>query len=229
MSLSTVVPTGDAKVVSRDDAGSSQRPTSGRRTSTYGALHGSEGPKARRNHRMSIMVGRPVPHVAAEAYIRDEPEAVRLSPRDFHGSWVVLFFYPRDFSFVCPTELQAFADLHDDFEAEDAVVLAASTDSYWSHRAWFESNAQLLDVRYPVLADTAHDLAEACGVLLPDGSALRATLIIDPEGAVRHLSVSDNNVGRSPEETLRVLQALRTGELCPVDWRPGQPTVVKAA
>jgi alkyl hydroperoxide reductase subunit AhpC len=178
---------------------------------------------------MSIMVGRPVPHVSVEAYVRDEAEAMRLSPRDFHGSWVVLFFYPRDFTFVCPTELQAFSELHDDFEAEDAVLLAASTDSYWSHKAWFESHLLLRGVRFPVLADTAHDLAEACGVLLPDGSALRATLIVDPDGVVRHMSVTDNNVGRSPDETLRVLQALRTGDLCPVGWRPGQPTLAKAA
>src|SRR5262245_12596476 len=178
---------------------------------------------------MSIMVGRPAPHVSVEAYVRDEHEAMRISPRDFVGRWVVLFFYPRDFTFVCPTELQAFAELHDDFTAEDAVVLAASTDSYWTHKAWFESNALLGDVRYPVLADTAHELTKAYGILLPDGSALRATVLIDPDGETRHLSVSDNNVGRSPEETLRALQALRTGELCPVSWRPGQPTMAIAA
>ena len=95
-------------------------------------------------------------------------------------------------------------------------MLAASTDSYWTHKAWFESNALLRDVRYPVLADTAHELTKAYGILLPDGSALRATVLIDPDGEIRHLSVSDNSVGRSPEETLRVLQALRTGAL------PGQ-------
>lgn len=178
---------------------------------------------------MSIMVGRPAPHVSVEAYVRDELEAMRISPRDFAGRWVVLFFYPRDFTFVCPTELQAFAELYDDFTAQDAVVLAASTDSYWTHKAWFESNALLRDVRYPVLADTAHELTKAYGILLPDGSALRATVLIDPDGEIRHLSVSDNSVGRSPEETLRVLQALRTGELCPVSWRPGQPTMAIAA
>jgi alkyl hydroperoxide reductase subunit AhpC len=178
---------------------------------------------------MSIMVGRPAPHVSVEAYVRDELEAVRISPRDFAGRWVVLFFYPRDFTFVCPTELRAFAELDDDFTAEEAVVLAASTDSYWTHKAWFESNALLRDVRYPVLADTAHELTRAYGILLPDGSALRATVLIDPAGEIRHLTVSDNSVGRSPEETLRVLQALRTGELCPVSWRPGQPTIAIAA
>ena len=180
---------------------------------------------------MSIMVGRPAPHVSVEAYVRDEREPIRLSPRDFAGSWVVLFFYPRDFSAACPDELQTFADLHDAFVAQDAVVLAASTDSYWSHRAWFESHTVLRDVRYPVLADSAHELAAAYGVLLQDGSALRATIVIDPAGEIRHLSVTDTDttVGRSPDETLRVLQALRTGERSPIGRRAGRPSLADAA
>ena len=178
---------------------------------------------------MSIMVGRPAPHVSVEAYVRDQPEPVLISPRDFPGRWVVLFFYPRDFTFICPTELRAFADLQDAFTAEDAVVLPASTDSYWSHKAWFESHALLHDVRYPVLSDTAHELTQVYGFLQADGSALRATVLIDPDGEIRHLTISDNSVGRSPDETLRVLQALRTGELYPVGWRPGQPTTAIAA
>jgi alkyl hydroperoxide reductase subunit AhpC len=137
----------------------------------------------------------------------------------------VLFFYPRDFTFVCPTELQAFAELTEEFAAEDAVLVAVSTDSYWSHKAWFESHPLLADVTYPVLADTSHAVSSRYDVLLEDASALRATFVIDPDGIVRHASVSDQNVGRSPAETLRVLQALRTGSLCPVDWRNGQPTL----
>lgn len=178
---------------------------------------------------MSATVGRPAPDVAVEAYVPGTPEAQPFRVSELRGRWAVLFFYPRDFTFVCPTELQAFAELHGDFEAEDAELVAASTDSYWSHKAWFESHALLRDVRYPVLADTAHELADAYGVLLADGSALRATFVIDPEGIVRHASVTDQNVGRSPDETLRVLQALRTGELCPVAWRPGEPTLEIAA
>jgi alkyl hydroperoxide reductase subunit AhpC len=182
---------------------------------------------------MSIMVGRPAPHVSVEAYVRDEREPIRLSPRDFAGSWVVLFFYPRDFSAACPDELQGFADLRDAFEAEEAIVLGASTDSYWSHRAWFESHTVLRDVRYPVLADSAHELAAAYGVLLQDGSALRATIVIDPDGEIRHLretdTETDTTVGRGPEETLRVLQALRTGELSPIGRRAGRPSLADAA
>jgi peroxiredoxin (alkyl hydroperoxide reductase subunit C) len=180
---------------------------------------------------MSIRVGRPAPHVSVEAYVRDEREPIRLSPRDFAGSWVVLFFYPRDFSAVCPDELQAFADLHDAFEAQDAIVLGASTDSYWSHRAWFESHRVLRDVRYPVLADSAHELTAAYGVLRHDGSALRATVVIDPEGEIRHLSVTDadTTVDRGPDETLRVLQSLRAGDPSPVGRRTDRPSLADAA
>jgi alkyl hydroperoxide reductase subunit AhpC len=177
---------------------------------------------------MTATVGRQAPDRRVEAYVASEREPRRLGVADFRGSWVVLFFYPRDFTFICPTELQAFAELDEAFAEEDAVLLGASTDSYWSHRAWFESHPMLSEVAFPVLADTSHGLAAAYGVLLEDGSALRATFVIDPEGVVRHASVSDQSVGRSPEETLRVLQALRTGALCPVGWRKGQPTL-KAA
>jgi alkyl hydroperoxide reductase subunit AhpC len=177
---------------------------------------------------MSISIGKQVPDLELEAYVASEPEPKRLRLADYHGSWVVLFFYPRDFTFICPTELQAFAELEAEFAEEQAVLVAVSTDSYWSHKAWFESHPMLAEVRYPVLADTTHALAAAYGVLLEDGSALRATFIVDPEQLVRHASVSDQSVGRSPNETLRVLQALRTGALCPVGWRKGQPTL-KAA
>src|SRR5262249_40633059 len=124
--------------------------------------------------------------------------------------------------------LHAFAQLTPAFAAEGATVIAASTDSFWTHRAWFQSHAALEQVGYPVLADTAHTLTNAFGVLLEDGSALRGTFVIDPEGVVRHLAISDQSVGRNPEETLRVLQALQTGELCPVNWRPGELTLVAA-
>jgi peroxiredoxin (alkyl hydroperoxide reductase subunit C) len=138
---------------------------------------------------------------------------------------VVLFFYPRDFTFVCPTEIQAFARLHVQFTAEQAVVLAASTDSYHCHKAWYETDQRLREVAYPVLADTAHVLSHAFGVLADDGAARRATFIVDPFGVVRHLQVNDLDVGRNVEETLRLLRALRTGERCPASWMPGETTL----
>jgi alkyl hydroperoxide reductase subunit AhpC len=177
---------------------------------------------------MGIKIAAPAPSFETEAYVPGEADAQRIALDAYRGSWVVLFFYPRDFTFVCPTELHAFGELEDAFAAEDAVLLAASTDSYWSHKAWFETHPLLANVRYPILADTAHDLASAYGVLLDDGSALRATFVLDSDGVVRHASITDQSVGRSPDETLRVLQALRTGALCPVSWRKGEPTL-KAA
>jgi alkyl hydroperoxide reductase subunit AhpC len=175
-----------------------------------------------------IRIGAPAPPFEAEAYIRGEPEPVQLALDVYEGSWVVLFFYPRDFTFVCPTELHSFSELEPEFGAEDAVLVAASTDSYWSHKAWFESHPMLEGITYPVLADTSHAIAEAYGVLTEDGSALRATYLIDPDGILRHATVTDQSVGRNPHETLRVLQALQTGELCPVNWRKGEGTL-KAA
>ena len=176
-----------------------------------------------------VRVGSQAPVVPVPAYVPGEPEPLVLPLTAFRGEWVVLVFYPRDFTFVCPTELRVLAELHDDFAAAGAQIVAASTDSYWSHRAWFGTEPALKDVRYPVLADTGHVLGNAYGVLEADGSALRATFVIDPEGTIRHVSVTDQSVGRSPAETLRVLHALQTGELCPVDWRPGTPTLRLAA
>jgi peroxiredoxin (alkyl hydroperoxide reductase subunit C) len=174
---------------------------------------------------MTVRVGRPAPDVAAEAYVRGEPRPRRLSPAGFKGRWLVLFFYPRDFSRVCPTELQAFAHLHPAFAREQAAVVGVSTDSYQAHRAWFESDPRLAEVRYPVVADSAHRLSEAFGVLQADGSALRGTFIVDPEGVVRAVHVNDPDVGRNVQESLRLLRALRTGEPCPEGWTPGQATV----
>jgi peroxiredoxin (alkyl hydroperoxide reductase subunit C) len=174
---------------------------------------------------MIVRVGESAPDFVAEAYIRGEPSARKMQLSEFRGKWVVLFFYPRDFTFVCPTEIDTFARLHEQFEKEKAVVLGASTDSYYSHKAWFETDPRLSEVNYPVIADTSHKLSEAFDVLLEDGSALRGTFIIDVGGIVRHIQVNDLDVGRNVDETLRLLRALRTGELCPEAWVAGQATL----
>jgi len=178
---------------------------------------------------MPPSIGSRVPDLTAEAYVPGTRDPQTIAVPAHEGTWTALVFYPRDFTFVCPTELQGFAQLQDDFAAEGARLLAASTDSYWAHKAWFESHSLLADVRYPVLADPMQQLSRAFGVLGEDGAALRATFLIDPEGILCHASVTDLNVGRTPAETLRVLQALRTGELCPVNWRPGVATLSVAA
>jgi alkyl hydroperoxide reductase subunit AhpC len=177
---------------------------------------------------MNVTIGTPAPEVEVEAYVRGRGAPVELRLSDYRGDWVVLFFYPRDFTFVCPTEIRAFEDLRVQFADAGAHVVGASTDSYWAHRFWFGGEPRLRDVSYPVVADSSHELARAFGVLLPDGAALRGTFVIDPEGIIRHVSVTDLQVGRNAEETLRVVQALQTGELCPAGWRPGQATLVAA-
>jgi len=174
---------------------------------------------------MGIKVGAPAPEAAADYWIKGAHGPKRMALADHRGKWLVLFFYPRDFTFICPTELVAFGDLEADFKIEGAVVVGASTDSFFSHKAWFESDARLEHVNYPVLADTSHDISKKFDVLLDDGASLRGTFIIDPQGAVRHVTVNDLEVGRNVKETLRVLQALRSGELCPAAWKPGESTL----
>lgn len=164
-----------------------------------------------------MQVGYTIKDFKFEAYQSGEFFSGRFS--DFSGKWVVLFFYPKDFTFVCPTEIRGFARRNQEFESEGAVVLGASTDSINSHKAWFERD--LPEVNFAVIGDTSHDISQHFNVLQKDGTALRGTFIIDPDGILRYQVVSDNNVGRSVEETLRVLKALKTGGLCPVDWKPG--------
>jgi peroxiredoxin (alkyl hydroperoxide reductase subunit C) len=179
---------------------------------------------------MSVKVGDAAPVVTVDAYVRDEAHPIQVEVGGAAEAWTVLFFYPRDFTFVCPTELRGFAELEADFALEGAAVVAASTDSWHVHRAWLETSPGLTGIHYPVVADPAQELTRLYGVLdYDDGSSMRATFIIDPSGIVRHASVTDANVGRNPEETLRILKALRTGELCPVSWKPGQPTLQVAA
>lgn len=150
---------------------------------------------------------------------------IRLA--EYRGKWVVLFFWPLDFTFVCPTEIRAFNDLATEFDAGGAVLLGASVDSVYTHRAWTEHG--LGKMRFPLIGDVTRELARSFGVLLEQqGVAARGTFIIDPEGNVKSVSVNALNVGRSARETLRLLQALQSGQLTACDWQPGQP-FVKAA
>ena len=174
---------------------------------------------------MTIQIGQPAPDFQADAWIRGAHGPRKVALSEYRGKWVVLFFYPRDFTFICPTEIASFGALQPSFEREDAVVIGASTDSFFTHKAWFESDPRLQGIDFPVLADTSQQVSREFNVLLADGAALRGTFIIDPEGIMRHITVNELDVGRNVDETLRVLQALRVGELCPVGWRPGQPTL----
>lgn len=172
-----------------------------------------------------LRINQDVPTFKLPAYVNGHKgDFKEVALEDYKGKWVVLFFYPRDFTFVCPTEIKGFAKQEADFNKIDAHIVAASTDSVYSHKAWFEKD--MPEVKFPVLADTAHTLARDYGVLNDtDGTAERGTFIIDPDGKLRYIVISDGNVGRSVAETLRVVEALQTGGLCPIDWEPGQATL----
>ena len=147
----------------------------------------------------------------------------------FPGKWKVLFFWPKDFTFVCPTEIAAFGKLDKEFRARDAQLLGVSIDSEYVHLAWRREKEELRSLPFPMLADIKRELSAALGVLDPEaGVAQRATFIVDPQGVIRFVYVTDLNVGRSPEEVLRVLDALQTDELCPCNWQKGEETL-KAA
>ncbi len=145
------------------------------------------------------------------------------------GKWKIVFFWPKDFTFVCPTEIAAFGKLAGEFKDRDAVVYGVSTDSEFVHLAWRNNHADLKDLPFPMLADIKRELSQTLGILdKNEGVALRATFVVDPEGVIRFVSVNDLSVGRNPAEVLRVLDALQTDELCPCNWQKGED-VLKAA
>ena len=172
---------------------------------------------------MGIRVCDVIPPLKAEALLPGgKMESIDLSK--YKGKWLVVFFYPLDFTFVCPTEIRGFNDRYEEFKKLGAEVIAVSTDSVYSHKAWTEHG--LGQVKFPMIGDTNHNISEGFGVLLPEkGVALRGTFIIDPEGKVRSAVVNDLSVGRSVDETLRVLQAFQTGKLTGCEWKPGQQPI----
>ncbi|MCG3134966.1 MAG: Alkyl hydroperoxide reductase C [Planctomycetes bacterium] len=149
-----------------------------------------------------------------------------FEPATHKGKWRVVFFYPKDFTFVCPTEIVGYAKLAREFADRDAVVLGASTDSEFVHLAWRKHEADLKGLAIPLLADTSKKLSTELGILMGDDRvSMRATFIVDPTGVIRHVTVNDGKVGRNPEEALRVLDALQSDELCPCNWKKGEATI----
>jgi peroxiredoxin (alkyl hydroperoxide reductase subunit C) len=139
------------------------------------------------------------------------------------GKWKILFYWPKDFTFVCPTEIVGYGELKSDFADRDAVLIGASTDTSHVHFAWRKSDEQLANADFPWIADNSKKLAEALGILHPEeGVAYRATFVVDPDNVIQHVMVNGLNVGRNPAETLRVLDALQTDELCPCNWNDGE-------
>lgn len=142
------------------------------------------------------------------------------------GKWRVFFFWPNDFTFVCPTEIAEFGRLHQEFIDRDAQLLGVSTDSEFVHLAWKQQKDELRDLPFPMLSDIKRHLSDALGILdKNEGVAQRATFIVDPQGTIRFVMVTDLNVGRNPNEVLRILDALQTDELCPCNWKKGEKTL----
>ncbi len=171
------------------------------------------------------MVGQKAPAWSATAYVNGEQTEIRSD--DYNGRWYVLYWYPLDFTFVCPTEIRGFQERLEEFAGDGIAVVGASTDSYFSHNAWFADRKTFpKEITHPVLADTNHVVSKAFGVLKEDaGVAYRATVIVDDEGVIRAMAVNDLDVGRSPSEVLRTAQAFQAGGLCAADWHKGEDFV----
>ncbi|MBV8155296.1 MAG: peroxiredoxin [Candidatus Eremiobacteraeota bacterium] len=178
---------------------------------------------------MSLQVGNPAPEFKLPS-TKDATGAKNLGKEialsDYRGKWLIFFFYPLDFTFVCPTEITALSERVDEFKEFDTEILGCSTDSIFSHWAWLNTPREkngIAGTQYPLVADFTKETARAYGVLNEEsGTAQRGLFIIDPDGILKYAVVTDDSIGRSVEETLRVLQALQTGGLCPAEWKPGK-------
>jgi peroxiredoxin 2/4 len=172
-----------------------------------------------------LMVGQKAPEFSLQAVV-GKGDFQKVSLNQYKGKWVVLFFYPLDFTFVCPTEIQEFSKRDAEFKKLNAVVLGCSVDSEHSHKAWI--NSTLGQLNYPLLSDLNREVSRKYGALIEEsGHTTRATFIIDAEGVLQYALYHNTNVGRSVGETVRVLEALQTGERCPVEWKKGEKTLGK--
>lgn len=178
-----------------------------------------------------LTIGQKLPEFSLTGVVSSDPKTAfeTISNNSYKGKWLVLFAWPKDFTFVCPTEIAAFGKLNRDFADRDAQVLGLSTDSDYVHLAWRQNHADLNDLPFPMLSDIKRELSTALGILNEDaGVCNRATFIIDPEGMIRYVSVNDLKVGRNVDEVMRTLDALQTDELCQCNWNKGDETL-KAA
>jgi peroxiredoxin (alkyl hydroperoxide reductase subunit C) len=177
-----------------------------------------------------LTVGDRFPAFRLKSVASKDAKFEEITGESFPGQWKIYFFWPKDFTFVCPTEIVGFGALDGDFKDRDAQLIGASTDSEFVHHAWRASRDDLGRLAFPWLADIKKELAGALGILdKEEGVAKRATFVVDPEGIIRFVDVTDMSVGRNPQEVLRVLDALQTDELCPCNWKKGEETIKLAA
>lgn len=176
-----------------------------------------------------LAIGKPAPKFTAGAYdpVKDDVDA-KVSLDDYKGKWVLLFFYPLDFTFVCPTELIKLGQMSKEFADNNCQIIGASVDSAFSHQAWFKADARLKDIDFPIIADLTKEVGYDYQCLHDDGMHFRGAFLIDPDGVLQSMTVNNLPVGRNPEEILRTLKAFQTGDLCPVDWHEGEETLGKA-
>ncbi|MGZ3460925.1 MAG: peroxiredoxin [Archangium sp.] len=171
---------------------------------------------------------RPAFNLTSVVSLEKGKEFKELTQDTYKGKWQVLFFWPKDFTFICPTEIAEFGKRNKDFQDRNAQVLGVSTDSEYVHHAWRTHHPDLKNLPFPMLADIKRELSNGLGILHKDaGVALRATFIVDPQGIIRHVSVNDLSVGRNVSEVLRTLDAFQTDELCPCNWQKGEETLTK--
>lgn len=175
-----------------------------------------------------LSVGKKFPQFKLKATVSNEMKNAfqDITNDTYKGKWLVVFFYPKDFTFVCPTELKGFADLYGEFREREAQILAASVDSEFVHLAWRQNHQDLKNLPFPMLADVKRELSQELGIIDEnEGVAQRAAFIVDPEGIIRFVYATDLSVGRNPKEVLRILDGLQTDELCPCNWEKGKETI----
>ncbi|PIR06499.1 MAG: peroxiredoxin [Candidatus Komeilibacteria bacterium CG11_big_fil_rev_8_21_14_0_20_36_20] len=174
-------------------------------------------------------IGAQTPQFTAEAYHEKQIKKINLA--DYKGQWIILFFYPADFSFVCPTELGDLADKYDEFKKLNTEILSVSTDTVFVHKAWYDDSETIKKIKFPMVADPSGNISRSYGVYIQDeGLALRGTFIIDPEGHLKTIEIHDNGIGRNSNELLRKLQAAQFvhkygDQVCPANWQPGKDTL----
>jgi peroxiredoxin (alkyl hydroperoxide reductase subunit C) len=176
-----------------------------------------------------VKIGETIPELEFEIFLNDEIKKAKLS--DYKGKWLVMAFYPADFTFVCPTELEELADNYEEFKSQDAEIVSVSTDTAFVHKAWHDTSPAIKKIKYPMAADPTHAICKEFGTHIDhEGVSLRATFIIDPKGVLKSMSIHDNSIGRNAKEILRKLQAAKfvsenPGQVCPASWAPGKETI----
>jgi len=176
-----------------------------------------------------VNINKPAPEFSAEAFVNNKVKKINL--KDYKGKWVILFFYPADFTFVCPTELSELADKYKEIKKLGAEVLSVSTDTVFVHKAWHDNSDSIKKIKFPMIADPTGNICKNYWTYIEDeGLSLRATYLIDPKGVIKAFEFHDNSIGRSANELIRKIEAAKfveehKGQVCPVNWKPGKKTL----